>query len=339
MAFDASALTADFGDPTGEARACRSDCALFDFSFLERARISGKGAPDFVASFSGRPLAHLRTNEIAYAVRVDSTGHALSDLTVWRVGEETFEIMSGRHQDIADLLSAASANVSVENLTDESAVFSVQGPNALNALRQLGDVHTIGQLRYFTFGPLLLGGIPCTAGRLGYTGEPGFEIVTSRAKAEDLWLCLAKKVRPAGFIAADILRIEAGFVLFANEFLLPVSPAEAGLGRFHPAAKPAHATVRLVSFRAEANVVKFPWRPTSMLDRPTEMNSITVTSACNSIVAGGILGLGYVRAGYDGTAPLRDATDSFRNIRPTAMPFYDTKKHRPRQAWRQGPSS
>jgi len=333
MAFDASALTPDFGDPTGEARACRADCALFDFSFLERARISGKGALDFVTAFAGRPLAHLQRNEIAYAVRVDFTGRAVSDLTVWRIGEETFEIMSGRHQDIADLLGRAVPDVSVEDLTDESAVFSVQGPNALNALRRLGDVRAIGQLRYFTFGQVLLGDIPCTAGRLGYTGEPGFEIIASRTKAKDLWHALAKDVRPAGFIAADILRIEAGFVLFANEFLLPVSPAEAGLGRFHPGVKSAHATVRLISFRAEANALKFPWRPNSTLNRPIEMNSIIVTSACNSIVAGGILGFGYVREGYDGTMPLRDPTDIFRNIRRTAQPFYDTKKHRPRQAW------
>lgn len=334
MAFDASALAPDFGDPTGEARACRVDCALFDFSFLERARISGKGAPDFVAAFAGRPLAHLRTNDIAYAVRVDSTGRAVSDLTVWRVGEETFEIMSGRHQDIADLLNLAGPHVSVADLANESAVFSVQGPNALNALRKIGDVGAIAQLRYFTFGQVILGGIPCTAGRLGYTGEPGFEIIASRAKAKDLWPRLAEHARAAGFIAADILRIEAGFVLFANEFLLPVSPAEAGLGRFHPGVKPAHAIVRLVSFRAEADAVKFPWRPNSILNRPIEVNSIVVTSACNSIVAGGILGLGYVREGYDGTVPLRDASGTFRNIRPTAMPFYDTKKNRPRQAWR-----
>ena len=102
MAFDASTLTPDFGDPAGEAEACRTDSALFDFSFLERVRISGKRALDFVSTFAGRPLTQMRRNEIAYAVRVDVAGCALSDLTIWRIGDETFEIMSGRHQDIAD---------------------------------------------------------------------------------------------------------------------------------------------------------------------------------------------------------------------------------------------
>jgi aminomethyltransferase len=333
MAFDASALTPDFGDPAGEAEACRADSALFDFSFLERARISGKGALDFVSTFAGRPLMQMRRNEIAYAVRVDVAGRALSDLTIWRIGDETFEIMSGRHQDIADLHGSAGADTFVDDITEESVVFSVQGPNALNSLRKIGDVNAIKQLRYFNFGNACLGDVPCTIGRLGYTGEPGFEIIANKANAKDLWQRLAENARPAGFIAADILRIEAGFVLFANEFLLPVSPAEAGLGRFHLDAKTANTTIRLVSFRAEADNLSFPWRPTSKLYRPTELNSIVVTSACDSIVAGSILGLGYVPDGHDNATPLRDPTEAFRNIRPTAMPFYDTKKHRPRQPW------
>ena len=123
----------------------------------------------------------------------------------------------------------------------------------MNSLHKIGDVNAIKQLRYFTFGNACLGDVPCTIGRLGYTGEPGFEIIANRAKAKVLWQRLAENARPAGFIAADILRIEAGFVLFANEFLLPVSPAEAGLGRFHLDAKPESTTIRIVSFRAEAD--------------------------------------------------------------------------------------
>jgi len=35
MAFERSELKNDFGDPVGEARSCRNESALFDFSFLE----------------------------------------------------------------------------------------------------------------------------------------------------------------------------------------------------------------------------------------------------------------------------------------------------------------
>jgi hypothetical protein len=51
-------------------------------------------------------------------------------------------------------------------------------------------------------------------------------------------------------------------------------------------------------------------------------------------VARGILGLGYVLAGQGADASLRDSTGIFRNIRQTSLPYYDTAKRRPRQAWR-----
>ena len=59
-----------------------------------------------------------------------------------------------------------------------------------------------------------------------------------------------------------------------------------------------------------------------------------VTSACDSVMAGGILGLGYVLATTTATTALHDPTGTFRNVRLTPMPFYDTAKRRPRARWR-----
>jgi glycine cleavage system aminomethyltransferase T len=48
---------AHFGEPAAEARACRTACALFDFSFLECARVQGDGARQILEAFTGRALA------------------------------------------------------------------------------------------------------------------------------------------------------------------------------------------------------------------------------------------------------------------------------------------
>ena len=54
----------------------------------------------------------------------------------------------------------------------------------------------------------------------------------ARAAATEIWRAAwRKRVRPAGFVAADILRIEAGFVLFANEFRVAAD------GKREPASK------------------------------------------------------------------------------------------------------
>jgi glycine cleavage system aminomethyltransferase T len=247
MALVGFALTNDFGDPAAEAYACRADCALFDFSFLECARLYGPPARVMIETFTGRRLEALAERQIAYALRADAGGNVVADLTIWRTGAQTFEVMSGRRDDIAALLDLAGPEIEVTDLTAQRATFAAQGPGALDALRNLGDTDVIRRLPYFTFGHADLAGIPCTIGRLGYTGEPGFEIIVARRQAGDLWRALSRHLRPAGFVAADQLRIEAGFPLFTNEFSFPVFPTEAGLARFHRAGDQPRCAIKLIS--------------------------------------------------------------------------------------------
>jgi len=329
-----------FGDPAAEARACRRACALFDFSFLDSARICGGTARQVVEAFTGRTLAKLPVGKIAYALRLGAAGEVLADLTIWRTDAETFEVISGRHEDIADLAGYAWPGVAMTELANR-ATFAVQGPASLDALRRLGAIDAVAALPYFGFTDTSLDGITCRVGRLGYTGEPGFEVICRRSDAERLWQTIARYARPAGFIALDMLRIEAGFVLFSNEFRLPATPAEAGLGKFYAAPQPL-PKITLVSFVADADRLAWPWQSQGSRERPSTLGEIVVTSACESIVAGGILGLGYVLGGNEAEdsagdgpgASLRDPTGIFRNIRQTPLPYYDTAKRRPRLPWR-----
>jgi aminomethyltransferase len=334
MAFERSSLRRDFGDPAGEASACREDSALFDFTFLDCTRVQGPGARSVVEAYVQRPLDTLEQGAIVYAVRTDSSGTALADLTIWRTGADSFEVMSGRLEDLTALMAYASTQVEVTNVGDVRAVFAVQGPGALDALRRLGKVDTIAGLSYFHFAQVELAGAHCTVGRLGYTGEAGFEIILPRSEGLRIWSELSRHSPPAGFIAADTLRIEAGFVLFTNEFRLPVSPAEAGLRQFHSERTATKTALRLVAFRADADRLLLPWKAYGSPDRPAEPGVIAITSACNSVVAKGVLGLGFVTASTADGATLHDPSGQFRQIRQAPLPFYDTQKRRPRLPWR-----
>jgi glycine cleavage system aminomethyltransferase T len=324
----------DFGDAAAEARACREDCALFDFSFLECAQLKGTGAKDVVERFTGRTLASLDPGKIFYALRINATGAVIADLTVWRLAEDSYAVMSGCHEDVVDLMCQAGSEVEVTDVTNDIAVLALQGPSALDVLSQLGETSRLRSLGYFSFSQANLNGTPCRVGRLGYTGEAGFEIILPRAAKENCWRTWSRLARPAGFIAADMLRIEAGFVLFDNEFRVPISPEEAGLGRFYRSPALRWPPLTLISFCAEANTLSLPWQPSRDLRRPVALGEILVTSACRSNAAGRILGLGYVRADTEASVSLYDPIGTFQNIRQTALPFYDTAKRRPRIAWR-----
>ena len=333
MPFDLSLLRHDYGDAIAEAKACRTTAALFDFSFVARGRVTGPGAISALQSITSRPLHSLQPGQIAYAVREGSDGRLLADLTVWRLDGDDYELMSGRSEDVRDLVEASSDGRAAD-LSDETAIFALQGPGSLNCLRCLDAPVSLANLAYFHHTATEICGVDCRVGRLGYTGEAGFEIVAPKEHAATLWAEMQKLARPAGFASANILRIEAGFVLFANEFRIPVSAQEVGLERFASEHSPGLGDdIRLVTFRSSRIGTPALWAPAAQLARPAQQGELVATSACTSPLCEGTLGLGYVRrVDLDRRQDVFNS-DAFGEVEIGPRPFYDTSKQRPRQPW------
>lgn len=324
------ALVRDYGDPAGEAATCRSDAALFDFSFMHRARIEGPQAARLVQRLTPRLVTDLPPGRIRYALHLDAAGHVRADLTIWRIDETTFEVFSGRADEVALLRVTDVAGAAVIDLTAETATLAVQGPRSLACLAAFASQDQLRDLAYFAHAAMTVAGVPCRVGRLGYTGECGFEIVAPRAARDALWTALAERARPAGFAAADMLRIEAGFILFANELRFPVTPAELGLAHF--AAAPDEAPcIRLVGFSAETDRDPALFAPSANATFPPPPGTILVTSACCSVVLGRTIGLGYVTA--ESSPGLIDPSGVFHAVTAVHLPFVDPEKRRPRGDW------
>ena len=153
--------------------------------------------------------------------------------------------------------------------------------------------------------------------------------MASSTDGSQLWENLIKYVKPAGFVAANCLRIEAGFVLFANEFKLSVTAEEAGLKAFseNDLICPRY---RLISFRAKILGSQKICSKVNDVVAP-ESGSISITSACHSNLAKGILGLGYVPFNEAVIGKyFIDPTCQYEEIQMVNSPFYDTQKSRPR---------
>ena len=340
--LDIHALRRDYGDVGAEAASCRAAAALFDFSFMSRIRVEGPAASKLIGTLTPRRIDDLGCGRIRYALRLAADGRVLEDLTIWRLDAETFEIFSGTADALTQLRAAAGSLVSVLDLSSETAIFAVQGPASLRALAALGLAEQLRSLPYFAHSPAEIAGVDCRVGRLGYTGERGFEIILPRAARDGIWTRLARHARPAGFAAADILRIEAGLLLFANELCAPVSAAELGLCRFAdspgtPCAGGAQAwrrRVRLLCFEARCDREPVLWQPRGAASFPPPAGGLLVTSACRSVVTKQVLGLGYA-AVAPRSAQLVDPAGQFREIRELSLPFYDPRKRKPRGGWRE----
>ena len=328
-------LARDYGDVEGEIVACRSSVALFDFSFMSLAQVSGHDALKVIARITERRLDDMASGRIRYALSCGPNDWLRSDLTIWNEEGGRYIVMSGHPDDVADLVDqgrTTGKDCSVEDLSDAIAVLSMQGPDALHALDDLVDGERLRVLSYFGFAAFDIDGVPCLIGRLGYTGERGFEIILPVEHCAKLWEQLAQRARPAGFAAADCLRIEAGFVLFANEFRLPVTARDAGLEPFG-GDDAAPSRFRLICFRAETKEPPILWRPPQDVVAP-DSGSIAITSACHSILARGTIGLGYVPVTEtEPSGPFSDPSGQFRDVHEVSKPFYDRFKQRPRGDW------
>ena len=332
--FDPQQLIVDYGDLEAEVASCRNASALFNFSFISSARISGPDSLNVIAHITRRDFEQMKIGQIRYALGCDADGRLCSDLTIWKRASDQYIVMSGLDKDLIKLDAAASSNPAGEfaNISNAINVYSIQGPDTLNALSSLVDMTKLSVIPYFGFSNLEVAGVPCVIGRLGYSGEFGFEIILPTEKRNQIWTELSMVARPCGFAAIDQLRIEAGLVLFANEFQLPVTAADIGLTQFAEK-KSQPPRYRLICFRANSDEMLTIWSPADNL-MPPELGCITITSACNTPDNGAVLGLGFVQAkdsGIDGV--FDDPLRQFTNIQEVSRPFYDTLKRRPRSTW------
>jgi len=127
--------------------------------------------------------------------------------------------------------------VSMKNISEETGLLAVQGPNAVQYMQELTDMD-ITNLKYYTFVMGTFAGIPdVLVSATGYTGAGGVEIYfpIKGDNAQKIWneifrVGKPKGLQPIGLAARDTLRLEMGYCLYGNDIDDTTSPLEAGLG-------------------------------------------------------------------------------------------------------------
>ena len=224
-----------------EYHAIRAAAALFDVSPLYKYRVKGKDAARLLDRVVTRNVLRAQVGQVLYTPWCDASGKVIDDGTVARLEEDTFR-MTAAEPNLRWLeANALGLEVAIEDVSASLAAVSLQGPNSRAILEQLGD---IPPLKYFRLAPVMLRGIPVTLTRTGYTGDLGFEIWVGAESALPLWDALidagtAYGIQPAGMLALDVARLEAGLMLIdvdyvpANKALIEnqkSSPYELDLG-------------------------------------------------------------------------------------------------------------
>jgi len=226
-----------------EYHAIRNSAGLIDVSPLYKYNIRGRDALKLVNRVITRDAAKCAVGQALYSCLCEDDGAVIQDGTVFRLGEQHFRFHLADSSLRWLKLNALGMDVSIEEVSEQIAALALQGPNALKILQKIVDVE-LAQLRFFRFTPGKIGDAPVIVSRTGYTGDLGYEIWLDANHAGQIWDLLTEQgksfgIKPAGMLALDVARLEAGFILLEVDYIgaekaiiasQRYSPFEIGLG-------------------------------------------------------------------------------------------------------------
>jgi aminomethyltransferase len=200
-----------------EYHAIRGAAALFDVSPLYKYLVRGRDAARLLDLVVTRSIETLQVGQVAYTPWCDAAGKVLDDGTIARLDETAFRMTAAEPglrwlQD-----NALGLDVSIEDVSESIAALALQGPLSRAIL---GGI----DLKYFRIAEATLGGVPVTLSRTGYTGDLGYEIWMPSGDALAVWDHLITEgagygIVPAGMLALDVARIEAGLMLLDVDYV------------------------------------------------------------------------------------------------------------------------
>jgi aminomethyltransferase len=226
-----------------EYHAIRNSAALFDVSPLYKYLITGRDAGRLLDHIVTRNVRNAKPGQVLYTPWCDHAGKQIDDGTISVLDAQTFR-MTAADPNLRWLhLNAAGLDVSITDVSDTTAALSLQGPSSRAILQEAAE-RDLTTLKYFRLTPAAIRGIPVTISRTGYTGDLGYEIWVDAAQAVPLWDALIQTgtpygITPAGMLALDVARIEAGLLLIEVDYFSSrhaliesqkSSPLELGLG-------------------------------------------------------------------------------------------------------------
>ncbi len=216
------AVSAYEGHHEHEYNAIRNAAALIDVSPLFKYMVTGRDAARLVDRLITRDVSKMAVGQVFYTPWCDERGKVIDDGTVSRLGEQTFRWTAADPSLRWFRQNAAGLDVSIDDVSEEIAALALQGPTSARVLRAVSDVD-IDRLKYFRVSSGSIAGVRVEVSRTGYTGDLGYEIWIPAREAVRVWDTLMAQgkpfdIKPAGMLALDVARVEAGLLLIDVDF-------------------------------------------------------------------------------------------------------------------------
>jgi len=224
-----------------ESIATRERVALFDLTSFGKIEITGKGALPLLQRLTDSNIDKPVGSAI-YTQFLNTRGGIESDLTVTRLGEDQFWVITGSGfiaNDLARIrmhVNEKDGDVSIRDITMEHACLALWGPKSRDVLKKVTNDDVSNEAHpYLMTKPIYINGTRVLAQRVSYAGELGWELYIPNNRTIMVWDLLIEAGKEfdmelGGYKVLDPLRLEKGFKYFTTDITPTTTPYEAGLG-------------------------------------------------------------------------------------------------------------
>jgi aminomethyltransferase len=227
-----------------EYNAIRNSAALIDITPLFKYYVSGRDATKLVNRVITRDITKVAVDQVIYCCWCDAQGKVIDDGTITRLSENEYRWTAADPTLRWFRQNAVGLDVQIEDISEKVAALALQGPTSGKLLHAVAEANLAG-LKYFRVTHGKIAGVSVDISRTGYTGDLGYEIWVPWRDAVKVFDELMIKgrpfdIHPAGMVALDIARIEAGLILIEVDYISSkralieqqkYTPGEIGLGK------------------------------------------------------------------------------------------------------------
>jgi glycine cleavage system aminomethyltransferase T/glycine/D-amino acid oxidase-like deaminating enzyme len=224
-----------------EHRAFRERVGIIDMTSFGKIDVRGPGALALLERVAGNRIDR-PAGTVIYTQLLEKNGGMAADVTVTRLAEEHFRVVTGAGYVNSDLgwlrlqLRDGDAQVELRETTDELSVIGMWGPNARDVLERVADADVSeAGFPFMQARHIRIGQATALAQRVTYVGELGWELYLEPGWAVQAWDRLISEggafgIQTGGYRVLDSLRMEKGYRYYGTDLTLLDNPFEAGLG-------------------------------------------------------------------------------------------------------------
>ena len=332
----------NYNDKLSEYKTVREGVGIADLSSRGKLRISGKDHIKFLQGMLSNDVMKLEEGKGVYATILTVKGRMITDMKVYKDSDSVLlDLEPGVNEKVSELLTKfrLSYKAPIDDLTETLGLISVQGPDSRKMLEMLLD-EALPQMNEYEFQKKEYGGSELMIVYVNRTGEEGFDLYIKNNKLKHLWGELMKKgealkIKPVGYDALNILRIESGMPIYNIDMDETNIPIEAGLWNaldFEKGCYVGQEVVARIKWRGHVNrhLMGFACKDERVLEAGNEIFKDEkkigwVTSAVFSPKLNKPICLGYIRREYKdpGTEVSIKCSDNTEILAQVVdLPFY-----------------